>query len=445
MIFLFGMQYAPDFYISWLRVLKTIINFSLVPFTAKVRQDLMKINIVNSLIKETPMKKYSKFFAAAICLLVLISMLTISAAAEEAVVKEAAPAEEAVSAEPEKAKAAELSAEEENKTHLCNKDEVLYAERDTVIFNNGGTVYNNGGTVYNNGAELFSHDGKAELSAEDDATAEIEAPAEAEDEEKPEVFEVEFASDYSKAMSFEHLDKDGKLFLSPDEQCRFSAKPGFIISFAETSSGTLSLEDDGSYILRDVDKDAVLSIEYRPEKPEMSLESGAYTAKQNLEIVVHDGVKVFYTTDGSDPNEKSKEYKKPLKIDESCPIKAVAISEEGLSSEITELSLNILEIDVPEFEDVKEGYNEIEPQALVIKNPGSISADIQNITLGGKNPLVFTISHTAGRSIPANGVEEDFWEIYPQYDLKKGSYSAKICIKFKQGKDAVFDISFNVK
>jgi hypothetical protein len=51
-------------------------------------------------------------------------------------------------------------------------------------------------------------------------------------------------------------------------------------------------------------------------------------------------VKIFYTLDGSEPNEKSTRYEKPLSIDKTKTVKAIAVKSNGQKSLVAESRLN---------------------------------------------------------------------------------------------------------
>ena len=72
-----------------------------------------------------------------------------------------------------------------------------------------------------------------------------------------------------------------------------------------------------------------------PKKPEIALESGVYN--EIIKVVIHsqDGLRVFYSMDGSEPDEKSHIYKKAITLDKegSHILKAVCMNEYGILSE----------------------------------------------------------------------------------------------------------------
>ncbi len=72
-----------------------------------------------------------------------------------------------------------------------------------------------------------------------------------------------------------------------------------------------------------------------PNEPDISLESGNYEGPQMIEIYHADDTKIFYTTDGTTPTEKSQRYTEPLEMPFGVSNFAiVAINEAGVHSEV---------------------------------------------------------------------------------------------------------------
>ena len=69
--------------------------------------------------------------------------------------------------------------------------------------------------------------------------------------------------------------------------------------------------------------------------PTFSPDDGAYTATQTVTISVTTlGVKIYYTTDGSTPSNKSLEYSGPINVPLFTQLKAIAIRDGFVDSEI---------------------------------------------------------------------------------------------------------------
>ena len=72
-----------------------------------------------------------------------------------------------------------------------------------------------------------------------------------------------------------------------------------------------------------------------PDEPDISLESGSYSEPQMIEIYHADDTKIFYTTDGTTPTEKSLRYTEPLEMPYGVSNFAiVAINEAGVHSNV---------------------------------------------------------------------------------------------------------------
>jgi hypothetical protein len=75
-------------------------------------------------------------------------------------------------------------------------------------------------------------------------------------------------------------------------------------------------------------------------KPKPSIKSGIYSEKENLIFSVDNNTaEIRYTSDGSDPNENSVLYSKPINLDASKIVKAIAINGK-IKSELTIVNFN---------------------------------------------------------------------------------------------------------
>jgi hypothetical protein len=68
------------------------------------------------------------------------------------------------------------------------------------------------------------------------------------------------------------------------------------------------------------------------KKPKFSLEAGFFNSEQTVELSAEEGCKTYYTTDGSIPDINSAVYAEPIKITKTTVLRAVAISENSISS-----------------------------------------------------------------------------------------------------------------
>lgn len=72
------------------------------------------------------------------------------------------------------------------------------------------------------------------------------------------------------------------------------------------------------------------------QTPMASLEGGSYFGAQTLKLTCKTkGAAVYYTLDGSRPGTKSLKYSKPIKIKESCVVRAIAVKSGHKSKELT--------------------------------------------------------------------------------------------------------------
>ncbi|MBR3751073.1 MAG: CotH kinase family protein [Clostridia bacterium] len=61
------------------------------------------------------------------------------------------------------------------------------------------------------------------------------------------------------------------------------------------------------------------------DAPVFSCDGGYYAEGLELSITAGDGDKIYYTTDGSTPSERSKEYKEPIMMEKTTVIRAIAV------------------------------------------------------------------------------------------------------------------------
>ncbi len=75
---------------------------------------------------------------------------------------------------------------------------------------------------------------------------------------------------------------------------------------------------------------ATYEISYRiPEEPLVNLQSGIYLERRSIVVSCEEGCSVYYTTNGSDPNETCRRYTQPIKLPDGITIfKFIAINDE---------------------------------------------------------------------------------------------------------------------
>jgi len=85
------------------------------------------------------------------------------------------------------------------------------------------------------------------------------------------------------------------------------------------------------------------------ESPVFSPEPGFYQIPQNVTITTPtEGAVIYYTTDGTDPDQYSSIYSGPIRIDRSTVIKAIAMKEGWKPSDIATGEFNIYEVTIEE-------------------------------------------------------------------------------------------------
>ena len=123
----------------------------------------------------------------------------------------------------------------------------------------------------------------------------------------------------------------------------------------------------------------------KPQEPEVSLESGLYTSPQKISVEVPDGCTVYYTTNGSVPNENSFIYGEPIPMKEGVTnYRFVSISEEGVHSEVVARSYQLnVETEWPAEESISRLKYRLIIKSIILDENGSIEGK------DGKNIYVY--------------------------------------------------------
>jgi len=70
--------------------------------------------------------------------------------------------------------------------------------------------------------------------------------------------------------------------------------------------------------------------------PEFSISGGFYSSSQTVRIYAEDGsAKIYYTTDGKEPTVNSMQYSSPIQINTTTPLRAIAVVNGEVASDIT--------------------------------------------------------------------------------------------------------------
>lgn len=119
----------------------------------------------------------------------------------------------------------------------------------------------------------------------------------------------------------------------PDEESEKYDSPIFL----ETGSHVVSAVFVNNYgIVSETTVGTYVIEVQKPAAPEVSVYSGEYLAPVSITVEVMDGCRVFYTTDGSFPTEKSNEYQNPIPMPlGKSYYKFVAYNAEGIAGEVT--------------------------------------------------------------------------------------------------------------
>lgn len=136
--------------------------------------------------------------------------------------------------------------------------------------------------------------------------------------------------------------------------------------------------------------------DYVSEAPEFSLEEGTYTEVQEVSLTGEG--EIYYTTDGSDPDESSTLYEEPILLDEGTTlIKAVCINKKEITSLVSKkkyvVALPIA--DAPAVTPSTGQYNT--PTQIVISVPDGYTA---YYTMDGSTPTAASKLYTGPIDMP---------------------------------------------
>lgn len=149
---------------------------------------------------------------------------------------------------------------------------------------------------------------------------------------------------------------------------------------------------------------------YMAPEPEFSLAEGYYTSALPLKLLTSGTGSIYYTMDGSDPDEDSSLYTAPIVLDEEgeyC-IKAVYINERGIASDIVTKTYHI-EIDLldaPNVSTVSSEYNR--PMDIEI---GGNSSNIY-YTTDGSDPTIHSTHYTGPIPMPVGKTTYRFIRLF---------------------------------
>ena len=416
--------------------------------------------------------KISKWLSILLVLALLLCLLPAAALADPEDSKEAEEQSEPVD-EDEAAEEAELPLSEEEDElpeaeaaegaapQVNGEDETCYPLEGETVYNNGGTVYNNGGVVYNNGGLVYNNSGTVYNNGgvvyangglvyhnggtvyRNSATVYTFADEGLQDSRIYGSVLVTTAEDYSAFAQIEGPDEKGVLLAG--ESCTIRVRDGVLLESVESSSGTLTQNEDGSWTLTDPEEDLTLTLLARTEAPVFDLEAGSYVGEQTLIITAPADAAVYYTLDGSSPDAESAAYEEPLLLTEGCTVSAVAILPGTEPSAVTAADYAIVVITPPELPDGTQGEEPPAPAAFTVSNPGSTDLVIESVTLSGRSASYFSLSTEEGGTVKAGESDSETWTLQPASDLTKGNYKAVVVFTLAGGQTVEFEVRYKVK
>lgn len=314
---------------------------------------------------------------------------------------------------------------------VYNNGGIVYANSGTV-YNNGGVVYANGGVVYNNGGTVYRNNATVYTFEDDVQQSRIYG-----------AFHVTTAEDYSAIAEIEGLDENDMLL--EGESCTIRVREGLVLRAVETDAGTLTENEDGSWTLEDLDADATLTLEAQAEAPVFDLAEGCYAEAQTLSITGPEGAALYYSLDGSAPNEESLLYEEPIQLTEGCTVRAAALLPGAEPSEITQAEYAFVTITAPELPDGTQGEEPPEAAAFTVENPGKTPAVIESVSLSGKSASYFSLSTEEGGTVKAGKSNSETWTLRPAADLTRGNYKAVVVFTLAGGQTVQFEVRYKVK
>ena len=112
----------------------------------------------------------------------------------------------------------------------------------------------------------------------------------------------------------------------------------------------------------------------KPQEPEISLESGIYTSPQKISVKVPEGCTVYYTTNGTVPDENSFIYGEPIPMKEGVTnYRFVSISEEDVHSDVVARSYQLnVETEWPAEESISRLKYRLIIKDIILDESGSI-------------------------------------------------------------------------
>lgn len=185
-----------------------------------------------------------------------------------------------------------------------------------------------------------------------------------------------------------------------ESKFKFKKNGTYVIkAFAVNESGNASQTLEAEYV---ISKGTV-------DDPKVTPESGEYSERQQIKVEIPEGVSIYYTDDGTDPNKKSTKYSKKTKIftpEGNNIYKFIAYNEGGVASDI----VTMIYAYTPEF-----AYSYDEAVNL-LKSDLLSEGDIESTDLYEEDGSYTTITYLdlakkEKSSSEENGVEYNYYYI----------------------------------
>ncbi len=145
-------------------------------------------------------------------------------------------------------------------------------------------------------------------------------------------FEME---DYASAESY--LEEVIDIEEDNDDAIKLMAEALIAMGRYKEAYDILNSVDEGD-MTRSMERmrDMILT-EYLPKQPEPDVAPGTYKTSVDVSLQTDNDEEIFYTLDGTDPDESSMAYDTPIRLQKSTVIKAISMSTSGIVSDVMEM------------------------------------------------------------------------------------------------------------
>ena len=162
----------------------------------------------------------------------------------------------------------------------------------------------------------------------------------------------------------------------------------------------------------------------QPDPPEVVLQSGQYTTPQMISVIVPEKCIVYYTTDGSVPDENSFIYGEPIPMREGVTnYRFVSLSEEGVYSEVVARSYQLMvETTLTAEESINRLKFRLVEKQIILDSEGSIP------NMPGKNIYVYN-----SLQIVEDKIMHVIYEYYQEGNQSRNMTGRIFCIDVSNG------------